>query len=117
MKFLAFGLSAFATLSTARHGAHKQDEERVQFDIYERIGFYIFERVRFSILADPPWTLNITIGIQRQHIGSWWGPQHLGVETKDWLNKACKQTDKWGSEKCSSEAWTGNIEIDIKDQA
>jgi len=90
--------------------------EPIHFDIYERIKYTVFERVRFNLLASP-WTFNITIGNQRQHIGSWWGPQHMGAETRDWLNEACKQTEKWGSEKCSSEPWSRSIEVGEKAHA
>jgi len=142
MKALVLGVTALAVRSVAQHQydassagklstaslridpvtpspirARKRDAERVHFDIYERIQFEIFERVQFSLLPDPPWKFNITIGNQRQHIGSWWGPEHMAVEMKAWLNGACKQTDKWDSEKCNSDPFLRHIEMEQQKKA
>jgi hypothetical protein len=92
------------------------EPERINFDIIECIHFQIFERIRFTFLPSP-WYFNITIGNQRQHIGSWLGPQHFSAETRDWLNEACKQTDKWDAEKCSSKPWSRNIEVEEHEMA
>ena len=96
--------------------ARKKDKERVRFELYERVHFEFYERVRFDLLPDNPWTFNITIGNQRQAIGSWWGG-HMYNETKAWLSETCGQTEKWGSDKCSSGPWSRTIEIDKKGKA
>jgi hypothetical protein len=83
--------------------------EPVHFDIFERIHFEIFERVRSSILLDPPWTFNITIGNQGQHIGGW-----QSALMRDQMSVAFKETcgwrAGWSANSCDAKIWNAYVE-------
>jgi len=134
MKALVLGVTALAVRSVAQHQynaraagklstvstrtdpvtpspipARRKGAERVHFDLYEHIQFEIFERVQFSLLPDPPWTFNITIGNQRQHIGEW-GPAKMRDQMSVALKETCGWKNGWGSNTCDSKVWGAYVE-------
>lgn len=89
--------------------SRKKDPPLIHFDIYEHVQFEVFERAHFSILPDPPWTFNITIGNQRRHIGEW-PPVLMRDQMSVALKETCGWKSGWGANTCDSKVWHARVE-------